>query len=138
MPWSRSTSATPAISASVFCAFSRISTPSSVRSGTMSANSLVCLTCPAITACVTPAAFSRLMHLPELSERDPVQRRRRRPGRQVGEIGKRFFLDGDDGDVVARAARGVEDEKGKTAVAGDQTQPHRLSAHGSWLWPWLR
>ena len=37
---------------------SRISTPSSVRSGTMSANSFVCLTCPAITACVTPAAFS--------------------------------------------------------------------------------
>ena len=33
-------------------------------SGTMSANSLVCLTCPAITAWVTPASFSRLMQVP--------------------------------------------------------------------------
>ena len=24
----------------------------------------VCLTCPAITACVTPASFSTLMHVP--------------------------------------------------------------------------
>ena len=38
--------------------------PRSVMSGTISANSLTCLTCPAITAWVTPAAFSRLMHLP--------------------------------------------------------------------------
>src|SRR5437867_2050361 len=50
--------------ASVLRALSRMRTPASVRSGTMSANSLVCFTCPAITACDTPDAFKRLMHLP--------------------------------------------------------------------------
>ena len=64
MPLSRSTSATPEMSASVFFALRRISTPASVRSGTMSAKSFVCFTWPAITAWVTPASFSRLMHLP--------------------------------------------------------------------------
>ena len=64
MPWSRSTSATPAISASVFLAFSRNSTPISVRSGMMSEKSLVCLTWPAMTAWVTPARFSRSMQVP--------------------------------------------------------------------------
>ena len=42
--------------ASVFFDLRRISTPSSVMSGTMSEKSLVCLTCPAITALVTPAS----------------------------------------------------------------------------------
>ena len=90
--------------------------------------SLVCLTCPAITAWVTPASFSRLMHVPELAERDPVQRRRRRPRGRVGQVGKGFFLERDDGDVVARRARRVEDEERKPAVAGDQTEPHGACA----------
>jgi hypothetical protein len=64
MPLSWRTSATPEISASVFFPLRRISTLSSVMSGTMSAKSFVCLTCPAITACVTPASFRMLMHLP--------------------------------------------------------------------------
>ena len=37
---------------------------SSVRSGITSVKSLTCLTCPAMTASVTPAAFSVLMHVP--------------------------------------------------------------------------
>ena len=50
MPWSRMTSATAEISASVLRAFSRVSTDSSVRSGTMPEKILTCLTWPAITA----------------------------------------------------------------------------------------
>ena len=64
MPWSRITSATAEISASVFFARSRVSTESSVRSGTMPEKIFTCFTWPAITACLTPAAFSSLMHLP--------------------------------------------------------------------------
>src|SRR5712692_6688272 len=64
MPCSRSTSAMPEMSASVLRALRRNSTPMSVRSGTMSANSFACFTCPAITASVTPASFSRVMHFP--------------------------------------------------------------------------
>ena len=45
-------------------------------------------------------------------------------GGQVGQAGKRFFLDRDEGHVVSGAARGVEDEEGETAVAGDQTETH--------------
>ncbi len=52
-----------------------MSTDMSVMSGMMPEKILACFTWPAITACVTPAAFSTLMHCPELPERDPVQRR---------------------------------------------------------------
>ena len=91
-------------------------------SGMMSANSLVCLTCPAITACVTPAAFSRLMHVPELSERHPVHGRGRRPRGSLRQFGKGFFLERDDGDVVARAAGRVEHQEREPAVPRDETQ----------------
>ena len=56
----------------------------------------------------------------QLSERDPVDRRRGRASRRLLEIGKRFLLDGDDGDLVTRPPGGVEHEKGKPAIAGDQ------------------
>ena len=64
MPWSRRTSATAEISASVFFDRSRVSTESSVRSGTMPEKIFTCLTCPAMTACVAPSCLSRLMHFP--------------------------------------------------------------------------
>ena len=64
MPSSRITSATAEISASVLRALSRVSTDSSVRSGTMPEKILTCLTWPAITAWDTPAALRILMHLP--------------------------------------------------------------------------
>ena len=41
-----------------------LSTAENVRSGMMPPKILVCLTCPAMTACVTPASFSRRMHVP--------------------------------------------------------------------------
>ena len=121
MPLSRSTSATPEMIASVFRAFSRISTPSSVRSGTMSAKSLVCLTCPAMTAWVTPASFRRLMHFPSWPSETQCSAAARRPRGRGLEVRKGFFLDGDDGDVVAGAAGGVEHQERKPAVARDQT-----------------
>ena len=37
------------------------------------------------------------------------------------ELGKRLLLHGDDGDVVTEAARALEHEEGKPAVAGNQT-----------------
>ena len=64
MPASRMTSATAEISASVFRAFSRVRTDSSVKSGMMPEKIFTCLTWPAITACEMPAAFRILMHLP--------------------------------------------------------------------------
>ena len=37
------------------------------------------------------------------------------------EVGKRFLLDGDDGDIVAGFSSGVEDEKRKAPVSRDET-----------------
>ncbi len=56
--------------------------------------------------------------LAEVAERDRVVARVRITGRLL-QFRKRFFLDGDDGDVVAEAARPLEREKRKPAVAGD-------------------
>ena len=97
-------------------------------SGTMSEKSFVCLTCPAITACVTPAFFSTLMQVPSCPSDTQVQAAAGGRAAAIGQIGKRLFLDGDDRDVVAGRARRIEDEKGKPAVAGDQAEPHLLDA----------
>ena len=58
----------------------------------------------------------------QLPERDPVDRRAPALRGRVVQLGERFFLDRDDGDVVALRARGVEDEERKPAVAGDETE----------------
>ena len=88
----------------------------------MSANSLVCFTCPAITACVTPASFSRLMHLPSWPSETQCRSAAGGARGDLGQVGKGFFLDGDDGHVVAGSARGVEHEERKSAVARDQPE----------------
>ena len=103
MPSSRITSATAEISASVLRALRRVSTDSSVRSGMMPEKILTCLTCPAITARDTPAAFQDLDALAELPERHPVEVRAGVARRRF-EVRERLFLDRDDGDVVAQAA----------------------------------
>ena len=61
----------------------------------------------------------------ELAERDPVHGGRRRPRGGLFELLRRFFLDGDDGDVVAHRARGVEHQERKPPVAGDQPSSMR-------------
>ena len=48
-----------------------------------------------------------------------MDRRRGRALRQLLELGKRFLLQRDDGDVVAGVARRVEDQKREAAVARD-------------------
>ena len=122
MPFSRNTSATPEIIASVFFDLRRISTPSAVRSGTMSAEELGVLDLP---------GHHRLGDAGVLEQVHPgaqAVRARRGGGRRRGprgrglEVGKGFFLERDDRDVVAGAARGIEDEKREPAVAGDQTE----------------
>jgi hypothetical protein len=47
--------------------------------------------------------------------------RRRLLRRRGLELGKRLFLDRDDGDGVPGASRGVEHQEGKSSVAGDET-----------------
>src|SRR5260221_11898101 len=76
-----------------------------------------------------------------------MHRRRRRPRGRFGELRRRFFLQRDDGDVVPGAARGVEHEEWKAAVAGYETKTHRpwslvpgpSSVPGPWstAGPWL-
>jgi hypothetical protein len=40
------------------------------------------------------------------------------------EFGKRFFLERDDGHLVTGGASGLEDEEGKPAVAGNESEVH--------------
>ena len=120
------TSATAEISASVLRALSRVSTDSSVRSGMMPEKIFACLTWPAITACGDAGRLQDLDALAELAERHPVEVRARLARRRL-EIGKRLLLDGHDGDVVAEAAGALQHQKGKPAVAGNETD----SAHAA-------
>jgi hypothetical protein len=68
----------------------------------------------------------------QLTERDPVYRggRQARGGRLL-EVGRGLFLDGDNRHLVAHRASGVEHEKGKPAVAGNQSQLHHGQSSGA-------
>jgi hypothetical protein len=46
------------------------------------------------------------------------------------ELRKRLLLDGDNGDVVPEAARPLEGEEGKPAIAGDQTNTRHGMSKG--------
>ncbi len=59
------------------------------------------------------------MSLLSCAERDPVAARRQR-----FHVGRGFFLDGDDGDVVPQAARAFQRQQGEAAVSGDETVAH--------------
>ena len=50
----------------------------------------------------------------------------RRPGGDGGQVGKRFVLQGDDRHVMAGSARGVEHQKGESAVPRDEPETHSL------------
>ena len=131
MPWSRSTSATAGDDRVGVPRLSCISTPSAVRSGTMSAKSLVCLTCPAITAWVTPASFRRLMHLP--SWPSDTQCRSAAGGRagSVGQVGKRLFLDGDDRDLWPAARAASRTRNGNRPLPAIKPEPHACYSSAS-------
>ena len=79
----------------------------------------VCFTWPAMTACVTPASFIRLMHLPSWpSEIQWIAGAPALPRRR--QIGRRFLLGSDDRDVVTHGSGGVQDKKRKPAISCDQ------------------
>ena len=67
-----------------------------------------------------PGFLQYLDTLTEVAEGDPVEVGPGSAGRPF-ELGKRLLLHGDDGDVVTEAARALEREEGKPAVAGNQT-----------------
>ena len=74
-----------------------------------------------------PASFQNLDAGAEVAERHPMQVGADPAG--VGlELGERFFLDGNDGDVVTEIAGALEDEKRKLAVARDDSDAHDLRA----------
>ena len=97
----------------------------------MSANSFVCFTWPAITAWVTPASFSTLMHLPSCPSE--TQCRSAAGGRAAASA-----RSGNASSLMAMtvtswpAARAASSTRnGKAAVAGDQTQRMHASTDES-------
>src|SRR6185503_17986542 len=75
--------------------------------------------------------FEHADALAELTERNPVHRRRWRFRGALRQIRKGFFFDGDDGDVIAGAACRVEHQKRKASVPGYQAEPLHSSASTS-------
>jgi len=67
-----------------------------------------------------PGILEQLEQGTELTERNPVEGRCGRTGRQVGQLRKRFVLEADDGDLMAGASSRVENKEGKPPVAGDK------------------
>ena len=124
MPSPRITSATAEISASVLRAFSRVSTESSVKSGTMPEKIFDVLDLPGHHRLGHAGGFQNLDALAQLAERYPVKVGVRISRGRL-EIGKGFFLDRHDGHVVPEAASPLQRQKGKPAVAGNEAD----SAH---------
>ena len=125
MPLSRSASAMPPIRPSVFFAFSRISTPQQrQRRRSHDGEQLGVLDLPRHHRLRDAGVLEQLEQRAELPERNPVEGGRGRTRGQVGQIGERFVLERDDGDVVAGAARRVEDEEGKAAVPAMRPRAH--------------
>ncbi len=119
-PSSRMTSATAEMSASVLRALRRVRTDSSVRSGMMPEKILTCLTCPAITARVTPAPFRILMHLPRCPSE--TQWRSAPASRAAASSsGKASSLTATTVTSWPRLRAPCKHEKRKPAVAGDET-----------------
>ena len=65
--------------------------------------------------------------LPQLAEREPVDRGPRLAGGGVLEFRERLLPHGDDGHLVAEPAGGVEHEQREPAVARDEAEVHRAS-----------
>ena len=112
MPWSRSTSATAPMMPSVFLRrqLRQHREQRHVRDDAAE-NIFVCFTWPAITACVTPASLQQLDARARAGRARSSGSSLRGRAAASFEFGKRLFLGGDDGDVVARAraarARGM-------------------------------
>ena len=95
-----------------------------VRSGTKP-KILTCLTWPAITAVRDAGVLQDLEERAEMADRHPMQVGLRRAGGRGLEVFRRFFLDADDGDVVAERSRGIEHEEREPPIARNDGQFHR-------------
>ena len=121
--WSRSTSAMPrdervGVPASSAASARRAAS----RSGTMTANSLVCLTWPAITACVDAGVLQQLDAACRAGRaRSSGTRRRAAARRASASSGNVSSLSAMTVTSWPGAARRVEDQEREAAVAGDET-----------------
>jgi hypothetical protein len=79
-----------------------------------------------------PGRLQYLDTLTQVAEGHPGQVRPGIAGRLL-ELGKRLLLHGYDSDVVAEAARPLEHEEGKPAVAGNQTDAGHLKSKWTML-----
>ena len=122
MPWSRMTSATAEISASVLRALSRVRTREQRQVGHDAREDLDVLDLPGHHRLRDAGRLENLDAPAEVPERHPVEVRLRLAGRRL-QLRKRFLLHRDDGDVVAEGARALEGEKRESAVAGDEANP---------------
>ena len=73
----------------------------------------------------------------ELAKRNAMNLRDRRTRGLGFQFGKRFFLERDDSHLVTGGASGLEDEKGKPAIAGNEsevhaTRPRARPRYGAW------
>ena len=128
MPCSRITSATAAMSASVFVDRERASARQQRQVGHDAGEDLRVLDLPGhhgVGRRRRPAGSAR--HVPELAERDPVDGGAAAPRAAASRSGDGLFLDGDDVTSWPSAARGVEHEEREAAVAGDQAELHASS-----------
>ena len=123
MPSSPSTLATAPSSMSVLRVRRLSSSLARRQSGRMLEKICLCLTWPAITAWVTPSLLEGLDQPRQLAQREPVDG-------MPGSAAARASISGSVSSLMAAtttsdavSARGVEQQKRKAAVAGDQTQP---------------
>ena len=127
MPWSRSTSATPAISASVLRRLQPHQHAEQRQVRHDAGEELGVLDLPGHHRLRHAGLLQQADALPELAERDPVQAAPGGRAAAVVQIGKGLFLERDDRHVVPGAAGGVEHQEREPAVAGDQTETHGMT-----------
>ena len=103
----------------MFLNLTRPSAESSVKSGTIPGKQLAVLDLPGHERLRHPGPPEDGDALAELPQRHPVHLRRSPAGGQLVDFWTGLFSDGDDGHVVAQAARRFERQEGKLAVACD-------------------
>ena len=129
MPSSARTLATAPSSMSVLRVRRLRSSLARRQSGRMLENIWVCLTWPAMTARVTPAALEGVDEAGELAEREPVDADGGVGGGAGIDLGIGLLLDGGDDDRKAVGARGIEQQEREASVAGDESEDEIARVH---------
>ena len=125
MPSSASTFATAPSSESVLRVPSESSSFASRQSGLMAEKICLCLTCPAITARVTPAALKVSMSF----DSSPSESQCTEAAPRDFDLREGLFFDGGDDDVISLRPRRVQHEEGKLAIAGDKPETRHCKNH---------